>query len=509
MTTRAERVAVLVELHDLADPGAEVVVSAVAQLFEAGDPVDVVMWVPGIAVAEAAEVVTGWVLDAVDDPERLPGIDLVEDAEVEDRRYLARISTRGGARQVARAVALLTGVATSVPAVGDAPPSSGAAQVPRTARPPRPASGDGLEHAVFLSSYGGVAVACSPLALARELAGVEHDAVRYVLVEDLSTAVPVGAVPVLRGSPDHLRALTRSRWVVDNQEMPAGFVKSPGQVLVQTWHGTPLKKLYRDQHAVAPGSEAALTERLRDAAQWDYVVSPNPFTSEVLENGFGVRGTLLEHGYPRNDVLADPRRREEENRRVRSALGIPLGSRVVTYAPTWRDDALVGWGSGASYREQPTLDWAALEAEAGQDVTFLSRRHRALPAHEGPGSGRVLDVSGWPDMNELLAATDVLVTDYSSAFFDFACTGRPMVFFAYDLEEYRGRTRGHYFAMEDVVPGPVVDQVEEATEAVVRAALDPDGERERFADRYRPFVDRFNPWDDGAAARRVVEAVFL
>lgn len=501
----------LLELSDIDAPGAATVVSAAAQLFEAGDPVDVVLWSPGAPEASegVAAVVQAWVLAAVDDPARLPEVLLIGDGEVHDREYALRVRAGEGPAGTARSVALLTGASLSLaPAEPPTTPPAAQAAAPACATVPAPRPVPALEHAVLLSSYGGVAAACSPLAIARELHRRGHDATRYFLVADAAVAVPAGTVPVLRDTPEHLRVLTTSRWVVDNQEMPTGFTKAPGQVLVQTWHGTPLKKLYRDLHAVAPGPEAALAERLRDAGQWDVALSPNPFTSTVLRDGFGVRGDVLEAGYPRNDALADLARRTEAAAGVRAALGVPEDHRVVLYAPTWRDDALVGWGAGARYVEQPGLDWAALRARLGERVTFLSRRHRALPAAPGGFGAEVLDVSGWPDMTDLLAATDVLVTDYSSAFFDYAATGRPMVFFTYDLEEYRGRTRGHYFAMEDVVPGPVVRTALDAVDAVATAVLDPRGEGARYAERYAAFTARFNPWDDGAAAARVVEAVF-
>ncbi len=107
-------------------------------------------------------------------------------------------------------------------------------------------------------------------------------------------------------------------------------------------------------------------------------------------------------------------------------------------------------------------------------------------------------------MADLLAAADVLVTDYSSSMFDFAITGRPMVFFTPDLDRYRGSLRGHYFRMEEVVPGPLVDRAHLVTEALATI----DSWVDDYASTYQAFVERFAPWRDGKAAQRVVEAVF-
>lgn len=363
----------------------------------------------------------------------------------------------------------------------------------------RPAGQQPLEDSVVFTSYNGTAVACSPRALDREL--VSSGLKRYWVVQDLSVAVPDGAVPVVQGSKEHYEAVARARFVVDNEAMPSWLDKRPGQVLLQTWHGTPLKKLRWDLHEVSPRDPSFMAEADRDAASWDFVLSPNPLSTEVLQRGFRVRGEVLELGYPRNDALFDPSLRAA----VRARLGLRDDQRVVLHAPTWRDNAVRrssrsgSWSYGATWSPQPVLDPALL----GADDVLLYRGHRYVASTAAelrvPG---VLDVSRYPDMTDLLAAADVLVTDYSSSMFDFALTGRPMVFFCPDLEAYRGSVRGHYFAMEDVVPGPVVSSTLDVAAALTMQLP------VRGVPVYDAFVDRFGPWEDGGAARRVVERVF-
>ncbi len=368
-----------------------------------------------------------------------------------------------------------------------------------------------LVNAVLLSSYQGTAAACSPRAIDTALQAAGHDATRYWLVADLSVEVPGGSVPVVRGSKEHYEIAATARWIVDNEAMPVWLRKRPGQTLLQTWHGTPLKALRWDLHAVSPRDPQFMEEADRDAGAWDVVLSPNPHSSEVLRRAFRVTGEVLEVGYPRNDVLADPVRRAAAGQRARTRLGIAPDAPVVLHAPTWRDGAVRrssrggSWSYGATWGAQPMLDPVGLHEALGEGGVLLYRGHRFVagtaPELQLPG---VLDVTAYPDMADLLAAADLLVTDYSSSLFDFALTGRPMLLFAYDLEDYRDRQRGLYLDMETDLPGPVVRTPDEVSSLVAQHHLLPVA----GSPTYDAFVSRFAPWDDGRAAERVVQAVF-
>jgi len=110
-----------------------------------------------------------------------------------------------------------------------------------------------------------------------------------------------------------------------------------------------------------------------------------------------------------------------------------------------------------------------------------------------------VDVSDYPDIADLYLAADVLVTDYSSAMFDFACTGRPMVFFTPDLERYRDEVRGFYFDFEAEAPGPILRATDEVVEVLKH------GDFTAYKARYEEFAAKFCPWDDGRASARVVD----
>ena len=183
---------------------------------------------------------------------------------------------------------------------------------------------------------------------------------------------------------------------------------------------------------------------------WQYVLSPNAFTTPILRRAYALEGEMLETGYPRNDVLAGADR-DARTREVRRRLGLPEGARVVLYAPTFRDDVR---DSRGRYRLEPALDIDLLRAAVGEDTVVLFRKHHyCVDPAPATADGFVRDVSAYPDGTELMLAADVLVTDYSSMMFDFANTGRPMLFFTYDLEAYRDEIRGFYFDFGAQAPG--------------------------------------------------------
>jgi CDP-glycerol glycerophosphotransferase len=267
--------------------------------------------------------------------------------------------------------------------------------------------------------------------------------------------------------------------------------------VVQTWHGTPLKRIGHDITDVRFADSAYLERLAVETPNWSILLSPNRFSTPIFRNAFRYQGEIIESGYPRNDVLH--RGTGEAAARVREVLGLPAGKRVVLYAPTWRDDEYYGPGR---YKLSLLLDLDRAAEVLGEDHVLLVRRHPNV-ADEIPqaGGGFVWDVSTYPDMADLLAATDVLITDYSSVMFDFANTGRPMLFFTYDLEHYRDRLRGFYFDFEAEAPGPLLATSDE----VIQAIREVDSVAAKYRDAYRAFAQRACDLDDGGATARVVD----
>jgi CDP-glycerol glycerophosphotransferase len=354
---------------------------------------------------------------------------------------------------------------------------------------------------VVYTSYNGRQCSDSPGAIFDELvrrgAPLEH---RWVIADGMALA-PAGSQAVRESSRDHHEVLARARYVVTNDHFPPWFRRRDDQVCIQTWHGTPLKRLGFDvsaMHKTKRDFESHWDEQLRN---WQYVLSPNRFTTPILRAAYQLDGELLETGYPRNDVLARPDA-DEAGRRLRERLGIPAQARTVLYAPTYRDQVTDRKGR---YRLDLHLDLERLRQAVGQDTVILFRKHHyVLDPVPATADGFVRDVSSYPDGTELMLAADVLLTDYSSMMFDFANTGRPMLFFTYDLDTYRDEVRGFYFDFLERAPGPMLETSDQVAEALV----DLDAVRGGYAQRYADFVADFCEFDDGHAAARVVDRVF-
>lgn len=292
----------------------------------------------------------------------------------------------------------------------------------------------------------------------------------------------------------YLNAIARAGYVFTNLNMPDYFRKPADQTYVQTWHGTPLKRIAFDiERPSFRGGRDHLEAFTRDVAKWDVLVSPNRFSTDVFRRAFRYDGRVIETGYPRNDSLSSPDA-DASGLAVRRALGVPEDARVLLYAPTWRDNE--------SFSLE--LDLAALSQQLGDEYVVLLRAHRHFADAVLPNpSPRVVNVSDYSDIRELYLAADVLVTDYSSAMFDFAVTRKPMLFYTYDLAEYRDKTRGFYFDFESEAPGPLLATAAELYEALRGL----DGVVASYQSAYAEFTSRFCYLEDGKAAERVIDAV--
>jgi CDP-glycerol glycerophosphotransferase len=340
-----------------------------------------------------------------------------------------------------------------------------------------------LENAVFFESFYGRGAGCNPLAIDRELARVAPGVIRYWSVVDLSVRVPEGAVAVVEGSPEWWRARSAARLLVVNDWLRRRYARRPGQHVLQTWHGTPLKRLALHRPGFAPRRAGAV---VKESRRWDVLLAQNPYAARILRKAYAFLGRpVWVEGYPRNDVL-----RTGHAAAVRAELGIRPGERVLLYAPTWRDD-----------RQEIVdfLDPAALASETGSVVLVRGHSRTLLPGEDVSGP-RVIDVTGYPDAAPLLLAADALITDYSSVMFDFGVTGRPMYFLVPDMEHYRGKLRGFYFDLAAHAPGPLVRTQEELVAAL---GADP----AEYAERYAAWTARFNARDDGRASERVVARI--
>jgi CDP-glycerol glycerophosphotransferase len=309
---------------------------------------------------------------------------------------------------------------------------------------------------------------------------------------------PPGTTLLEYRTPESVAALEEADLVVANDCISLNWRKRPGTTYLQTWHGTPIKRIHHDIPNPRPGW---LDAPDRDIARWDHLLSPDPPSTPLLKSAFRYDGPIHETGYPRNDLLSAPDR-DEVRARMRRRLGIADGTTAVLYAPTWRDDLVFG-DEGPDFALP--IDLGDFTRRLGEDHVLLVRLHSMVADRLAvPPGAPVVDVSDVPDSADLYLAADLLVTDYSSAMVDFAVTGKPILLYTYDLEHYRDDLRGFYFDLAEIAPGPLLRTSGELVDAI--AGLD--AVTAEHAEQYDRFRRTFCSLEDGHASDRVLDLLF-
>lgn len=357
--------------------------------------------------------------------------------------------------------------------------------------------------AVYFQSYAGATATDSQLAIHHEVRRRHPGLTLYWGVADRSSGVPEGAVPVLMYSREWYRVMACARYLCLNIDFDRWFSARPEQKVLQTFHGYPAKSMgIRMWEAKLYTPRRIALELARTSGDWDLILTPAPEMDVYYRTEYRYQGRIHSAGYPRDDVLVSPDG-ERIRTEARARLGIAPEQKVVLYAPTWRDDLATDWRSAELVRH---LDLESATRELGPDYVFLMRGHRfhARGSDRSERTARLLDVTDYPEINDLILASDAAVLDYSSLRFDFALTGRPMIFLVPDLATYTGGVRGFLYDFRDTAPGPLVDT---ADEVVARLRDLPGLQREYAAEQAR-FHAKYNHLQDGRAAERVVAAFF-
>lgn len=317
------------------------------------------------------------------------------------------------------------------------------------------------------------------------------------------TTIPGKAKQVQRFSLSYFYTLARAKYWVNNSRMPYYLQKRKEGVYLQTWHGTPLKRLVFDMDDVYSADPMYKENFYRQSRRWDYLSSANTFSTEVFKRAFQYDNPMLEYGYPRNDILYK-KNNTDDIMDLKKKLGIPTDKKVVLYAPTWRDDDYVARGQ---YNFNLELDLKDMQRKLGEEYIVIVRTHYFisemldLSAYEG----FAFNFSNYDDIAELYLVSDIMITDYSSVFFDYANLKRPILFFTFDLEKYRDKLRGFYLDIENELPGPLLKTSDE----VMNAIKNIEQVKEEYAVKYENFYKRFCSWENGIASEQTVKRVFL
>lgn len=310
---------------------------------------------------------------------------------------------------------------------------------------------------------------------------------------------------VRRFSLRWLYLMNRSKYWLSNSRLPLWVRKPNKTIYVQTWHGTPLKKLALDMQEVhMPGTNTEKYKRnfIKATQRWDYLISPNHYSTEIFKRAFQFENKIMETGYPRNDYLVNENNIAEINR-IKQKMSLPKDKKVILYAPTWRDDEYHGRGR---YKFDIPLDMDYMKESLGDEYIILFRMHYLIAEDLDLSSYNnfAFDASLHEDIRELYLIADMLITDYSSVFFDYAILQRPMLFYVYDIDTYRDQLRGFYIDFEKEAPGPLVKTTISLVEEIKKIESNSTPKLESI----EKFHDKFCSLEDGRASERVVKELF-
>lgn len=310
------------------------------------------------------------------------------------------------------------------------------------------------------------------------------------------------------GSDEYYKTYATAGYWIVNTRIPQSIVRKEGQEYIQCWHGTPFKKLGCDiASETTESAEIRKKVMYEDVKRYTYLLSPSSYFTEVMTsaldlNSLKKKPIILEKGYPRNDSITN--QKENESHRVRSKLRVPEDKKVILYAPTYREDKR---GETYEYTYKEGLDLYRLKKVIGDKYIVMHRSHYYIKSQNQVGDieNFVIDVSDYPEINELYIAADILITDYSSVFFDFGILKKPVLFYMHDLDYYKDSLRGLYLDLEEL-PGPVAKTQDELEELLL--TIENWSREDKWKKRYRDFSDRFTYNEDGQATEKVVNAIF-
>ncbi|MDE6292145.1 MAG: CDP-glycerol glycerophosphotransferase family protein, partial [Bacilli bacterium] len=268
------------------------------------------------------------------------------------------------------------------------------------------------------------------------------------------------------GSDEYKKAYASAKYWFTPSRLPDYIVPKENQVYCQFWHGTPLKRLGFDIKTKGMNAMHTVKDWQKmyqyDASRYTYMVSPSKFTSDKYRSAFNLKAVgkencILETGYPRNDALF--KYTEKDIKKIKKDLGIPKNKKVILYAPTWRDNQ---HQAGVGYTYELGIDFDNFQKKFKDEYVILFTVHYLVASRMDLSKYKdfIINVSDYPDLNDLYIVSDMIITDYSSVFFDYANLKRPMLFYMYDLEIYKGNMRDFYFDLSEL-PGPIVEKEED------------------------------------------------
>lgn len=346
---------------------------------------------------------------------------------------------------------------------------------------------------VVFENFAGRGYGDNPKYIAEELLSrnLKYDIV-WIVKKGTNYSFPKGIRTVNCGTVRELRELATAKFWVDNNRKKVYIFKSKNQKYIQTWHGFyPLKKMEKD--AEKSLTKEYIASAIHDSQMTDLMVSGCKIRTEIYKKSFWYDGEIAEWGTPRNDIFFNGKDYREQ---VCKSLGIPSDKKLVLYAPTFRDDHSV-----SAYDIDFDNLRSGLSRRFGGEWVCVIRLHPAIREKSNfiNYSDVIVDASAYDDIQELFAACDLLITDYSDCMFEFSLTRKPVFLYASDIDAYT-KGRNFYYDIHDL-PYSIAENNERLSELIMKF------DDTEYKERVNAFFDRTGIFEHGTASKAVVNYI--
>lgn len=353
-----------------------------------------------------------------------------------------------------------------------------------------------LSNTVVFESYWGRSYSCNPKAISEYLANNSN----FNLIwfgkgnKSFNNDCIYAQIKTLK----YFYYLARAKYLVNNANFPNFYIKKVGSVYLQTKHGTPLKVMGNDELRNKDRTMPHFNALARRCSNWDYVISSNPYSTEKWREGFPFSYEFIESGYPRNDYLYKFRNDDNKLNEIRENLGLYGDKKVILLCPTFRE-----------YHNIPNyyLDFDSLSNNLTDKYIILVRAHYLKNGISGldiiSGSNGIVDVTLYPNIEDLYLISDLMITDYSSSMFDYANLERPIVIYTPDYDEYQSK-RGLYFDIRKSLSICSVSTQSDLENVINQNLFN----NEVYIDQLNKFNEKFCSFDYGSSSEIICNKVF-
>lgn len=321
----------------------------------------------------------------------------------------------------------------------------------------------------------------------------------YVLNHDVDIPnnIPENIRIVRYFSKQYLYELLTSKIIITNHRIPEYyfFDKRKGQVYIQTWHSsTRLKKIEKD--ALTDLSEEYINFAKKDSNKCDVVISGSKFSTNIFKNSFWYDGKILEFGTPRSDILFN--KKQDINKKIKKYYNISDNTKLLLYAPTFRKDKSLD-----VYNLNYNMLISTLKEKYGGEWAILIRLHPNLSniKYDINKEENIYNASKYNDIQELIAASDILITDYSSCMFDFGLINKPCFLYTPDLNKYLKTERQLYFDIKElpfkysITNGELIKNILEFDE-------------DEYRNKCKKFSEYIGTFEDGNATQKLCQYIY-